>query len=112
MAGWSGRCCDTCSRGTGSRLEVYRAAIRIGRAHVASAVNTIVPAYAGGSLPLLLVVATGTQPISQILTSEHLAQEILRGAVGTIGLVASVPITTALAALMAGRGVPGPRSGR
>ncbi|WP_127504677.1 YibE/F family protein [Actinoplanes solisilvae] len=96
--------------GSGSRLEVYRAAIRIGRAHVASAVNTIVLAYAGGSLPLLLIVATGAQPISQVLTSEYLAQEILRGAVGTIGLVASVPITTALAALVAGRGPRGERA--
>jgi uncharacterized membrane protein len=87
--------------GPTSRLRLYRAASRIGRAHVASAVNTIVLAYAGTSLPLLLLVATGTQPVSQLLTSEFLAQEILRSAVGTIGLVASVPITTALAVLVA-----------
>jgi uncharacterized membrane protein len=48
-----------------------------------------------------LVISTGSQPISTLLTSEFLAQEILRSAVGTIGLVASVPITTALAALVA-----------
>jgi uncharacterized membrane protein len=84
-----------------SRWELYRAAARVGRAHVASAVNTIVLAYAGASLPLLLVIAAGTQPVSELLTSEFLAQEILRSAVGTIGLVASVPITTALAALVA-----------
>ena len=62
--------------GTGSRLELYRAAVRIGRARVASAVNTIVLAYAGGSLPLLLVVAIGSQPVSDVLTSESLAPEI------------------------------------
>ena len=84
-----------------TRWRLYQAASRIGRAHAASAVNTIVLAYAGASLPLLLVLATGTQPLSQLLTSEFLAQEILRSAVGTIGLVASVPITTALAALVA-----------
>lgn len=50
---------------------------------------------------MLLLIATGTQPVSQLLTCEFLAQEILRSAVGTIGLVASVPITTALAALVA-----------
>jgi uncharacterized membrane protein len=87
--------------GPTTRLRLYQAASRVGRAHVASAVNTIVLAYAGASLPLLLVVATGSQPISDLLTSEFLAQEILRSAVGTIGLVASVPITTALAALVA-----------
>jgi uncharacterized membrane protein len=68
---------------------------------VASAVNTIVLAYAGTSLPLMLLIAAGTQPVAELLTSEFLAQEILRSAVGTIGLVASVPITTALAALVA-----------
>jgi len=92
---------ELAAAGPASRLELYRAAGRIGRAHVASAVNTIVLAYAGASLPLLLLLATGTQPVSQLLTGEVLAQEILRSAVGTIGLVASVPITTALAALVA-----------
>ena len=84
-----------------SRWELFRRATRVGRAHVASAVNTIVLAYAGASLPLLLVIAAGTQPVSELLTSEFLAQEILRSAVGTIGLVASVPITTGLAVLVA-----------
>jgi uncharacterized membrane protein len=87
--------------GATSRWSLYRAAIRVGRAHVGSAVNTIVLAYAGASLPLLLLIAAGSQPIGELLTSEFLAQEILRSAVGTIGLVASVPITTALAALVA-----------
>jgi uncharacterized membrane protein len=84
-----------------SRLELYRAATRVGRAHVASAVNTIVLAYAGASLPLLLLVAAGGRDISDLLTSEFLAAEIVRSAVGTIGLVAAVPITTALATLVA-----------
>jgi uncharacterized membrane protein len=89
------------SRSPMSRLELYRSATRIGRAHVASAVNTIVLAYAGASLPLLLLVTLGNQPIGDLLTGQFLAQEIVRSAVGTIGLVASVPITTALAALVA-----------
>ena len=90
--------------GTGGR-ELYRAAGRIGRAHVASAVNTLVLAYAGASLPLLLLLATDGRPAGQVLTGELLAQEVLRSAVGTIGLVASVPITTALAVLVTGGGV-------
>jgi uncharacterized membrane protein len=92
---------EMAAAGPTSRWRLYRAAGRVGRAHVASAVNTIVLAYAGASLPLLLLFATGSQPLSQVLTSQVVAQEILRSAVGTIGLVASVPITTALAALVA-----------
>jgi uncharacterized membrane protein len=87
--------------GRRSRWQLYRSAIRVGRAHVGSAVNTIVLAYAGASLPVLLLIAASSEPIGDLLTSEFLAQEILRSAVGTIGLVASVPITTALAALVA-----------
>ena len=89
------------SQNGGSRFEVYRAATRIGRAHVASAVNTIVLAYAGASLPLLLLVVAGGRDVSDLITSEFLTQEIVRSAVGTIGLVAAVPITTALATLVA-----------
>src|SRR5262249_54343000 len=92
---------ELAAAGPSSRLDLYRAAARVGRAHVASAVNTIVLAYAGGSLPLLLLIAVGNQPVSDVLTSQFLSQEIMRTAVGTIGLVAAVPITTALAALVA-----------
>ena len=87
--------------GAGSRRGLYAAAIRVGRAHVGSAVNTIVLAYAGAALPLLLLIAAGSESIGAQLSGEFLAQEVLRGAVGTIGLVAAVPITTALAALVA-----------
>lgn len=87
--------------GASSRRRLFEAATRVGRAHVASAVNTIVLAYAGTALPLLLIVAAGTDPLGDVLTSEFIAQEVIRSAVGTIGLVASVPVTTALAALVA-----------
>lgn len=93
-----------------SRTQLYRAATRVGRAHIASTVNTIVLAYAGASLPLLLLLTADSRPVSQILTSEFLAQEIVRSAVATLGLIAAVPLTTALAALVATAG-RGPTTG-
>jgi uncharacterized membrane protein len=83
--------------------QLYGAATRIGRAHIASVVNTIVLAYAGASLPLLILLSADDQPIGELLTTQFLAQEIVRSVVGTIGLIAAVPITTALAALVARR---------
>jgi uncharacterized membrane protein len=83
-----------------SRLRLYRAAARVGRAHIASVINTLVLAYAGASLPVLLLIALGGRGIGETLTSEFVAQEIVRTIVGTMGLVAAVPITTALAALV------------
>jgi uncharacterized membrane protein len=83
---------------------LYGEAMRVGRDHVASTVNTLVLAYAGASLPLLLFFAQGDQPVDRLLTRELIAVEIVRMLVGSIGLVASVPITTALAALVMGTG--------
>jgi uncharacterized membrane protein len=86
--------------------ELYRAAERIGRAHIASVINTIVLAYAGASLPLMLLFAAGNNPVGDTITSELIAQELVRSAVGTLGLIAAVPITTALAAATARRSSP------
>lgn len=87
-----------------TRRQLYRAGTRVGRAHVASVVNTLVLAYAGASLPLLLLIVStvGGSSAAEVLTTEAIAQEIVRSAVATVGLVTAVPLTTALAAVVAG----------
>lgn len=80
--------------------DLYGAGIRIGRDHIASAVNTLVLAYAGASLPLLLLFTRAEQGLLDTLNGEVVAVEVVRTLVGSIGLVASVPITTALAAVV------------
>ena len=82
------------------RRLLYREGMRVGRDHAASTVNTLVLAYAGASLPLLLFFAQGDQPVGRMLSRELVAVEIVRMVVGSIGLVAAVPITTGLAALV------------
>lgn len=79
---------------------LYKAAIRIGRDHIASVVNTLVLAYAGASLPLLLLFSVAQSSVGTVATSELVAEEIVRTLIGSIGLVASVPVTTVLAALV------------
>ncbi|MEV1020097.1 YibE/F family protein [Streptomyces sp. NPDC050264] len=79
---------------------LYRAGIRIGRDHIASVVNTLVLAYAGAALPLLLLFSIAQSSVTDVANSELVAEEIVRTLVGSIGLVASVPVTTALAALV------------
>jgi uncharacterized membrane protein len=85
---------------------LYGSALRIGRDHIASTVNTLVLAYAGASLPLLILLVQSNRSIADVLTGELLAEEIVRTLVGSIGLVASVPITTWLAAWVAGSSPP------
>jgi uncharacterized membrane protein len=88
--------------------QLYRAGVRIGRDHIASTVNTLVLAYAGASLPLLILFSVSGRGLADTLTSEIIAQEVIRALVGSIGLVASVPVTTMAAALVAVRddGIP------
>lgn len=86
---------------------LYRAGIRIGRDHIASVVNTLVLAYAGAALPLLLLFSIAQSGVGTVANSELVAEEIVRTLVGSIGLVASVPVTTLLAALVVSADRPG-----
>ncbi|WP_059010005.1 YibE/F family protein [Streptomyces specialis] len=80
--------------------RLYRAGMRIGRDHIASVVNTLVLAYAGAALPLLLLFTIAQSSVGTVAFSELVAEEIVRTLVGSVGLVASVPVTTVLAALV------------
>lgn len=83
--------------------RLYGAALRIGRDHVASTVNTLALAYAGASMPILLLFLLAEQSLGTVANGEILATELVRTLVGSIGLVAAVPITTALAAWISTR---------
>jgi len=88
--------------------DLYRSGVRIGRDHIASTVNTLVLAYAGAALPLLLYYSNIGIGFSESVTSEVVAVEVIRTLVGSVGLVAAVPITTVLAAVVVtGTGLPG-----
>src|SRR6476661_690706 len=78
-------------------------AMRIGRSHVASTVNTLVLAYVGATLPLMLVFSALQLPFGIAVSQEVVAQEVVRGLVGGLGILAAVPVTTAIAALVASR---------
>jgi uncharacterized membrane protein len=86
--------------------DVYRSGLRVGRDHIASMVNTLVLAYAGAAMPLLVLFVLSRQPLTAVANSEIIATEIIRTLVGSLGLIASVPVTTWLAARTrpAGRG--------
>ncbi len=77
---------------------LYTKALRVGKDHVGSLVNTLALAYAGASLPLLLLYAYSESSMWVILNQEVIAAEVLRIVVGSIGLILAVPLTTALAA--------------
>jgi uncharacterized membrane protein len=80
-----------------TKKEVYKKAMRVGKEHVSALVNTLVLAYAGASLPLLLLFSTTEYSFRLIVSQELFSTEIVRTIVGSIGLVLTVPITTILA---------------
>lgn len=77
--------------------ELFTSAMRIGRDHIASSVYTLVFAYAGSAMTVLLLVTAYQRGLAEVATSEQIAQEIVRTMVGALGLVLAVPITTAIA---------------
>jgi uncharacterized membrane protein len=89
-----------------SFAKLFSEALSVGRDHIAATVNTLVLAYAGAALPVLLVFSVGQVGFGNAINSEAVATEIVAMLVGSIGLIAAVPITTALAALAARRMAP------
>ena len=81
--------------------KLYRSAMNIGKDHIAATVNTLVLAYAGAALPMLLLFSLRSVDFLLAINLEFIAEEIVRTLVGSLGLFASVPITTALATVIA-----------
>jgi uncharacterized membrane protein len=91
-----------------TRRGLFSSGMRIGRDHLASTVYTIAFAYAGVALPTLLLVDLYGEPLRQLLSSNEVGEEIARTLVASIGLILSIPLTTAIAVLVA-HGSPGDR---
>ncbi len=87
-----------------TRAQVFGSGMRIGRDHIASTIYTIVFAYAGTALAVLLVLQLYGLPLGDLLTTEDITEEIVRTLASSIGLVLAVPLTTAIATLV----TPGP----
>jgi uncharacterized membrane protein len=86
--------------------QLFASGITVGRDHIAATVNTLVLAYAGVALPLLILFTQLNEPTLHIINREILAEEIVRTLVGSLGLICAVPLTTGIAAYMAVKSNP------
>ncbi len=91
---------ELAAAGEPSRLATFRAGMRVGRDHIASTVYTLVFAYAGSALPLLLLFSVAAQPFGSLVTTDQVAIELARAFVGGIAIALSVPLTTGVAAAL------------
>lgn len=87
-------------------MALARRAMNVGRSHIAATVNTLVLAYVGASLPLLVLFAAGRQDPLLTASMEAVAVEVVRAIVGSIGIVAAVPLTTAIGVALVDRRPP------
>jgi uncharacterized membrane protein len=79
---------------------LFAAGMRVGRDHIASAVYTLALAYAGAATPTLLLFTLADRSTADVATTDLVGAEIVRTAAGAVGLAVSVPLTTALAAVL------------
>lgn len=81
--------------------RLFRSSLNIGRDHIAAMVNTLLLAYVGASMPLMLAFMLYPEPIWRRVNREPVAEEIVRTLVGSVGLILAVPITGLIASLLA-----------
>ena len=93
-----------------SRRDLFRRTMSVGIAHLAATVNTLVFAYLGAGLPVLVLLAVQVHRLDLAINDEHIAVEVVRTIVGAIGVLSAVPLTTAIAAWWAGPAGAGRRS--
>lgn len=83
--------------------QLFSRAMRVGRDHIASTVNTLFLAYAGASLALFVLFSTGGLAVGEIVNTELVAEEVIKTMVGSLGIIVAVPFTTAMAVTLAVR---------
>jgi uncharacterized membrane protein len=77
-----------------SPKELYLKASKVGKNHMGAVINTLILAYTGASLPLVLLLYVSDTPVLELMNREAIATEILRSSIGSIGLLCAVPLTT------------------
>lgn len=85
-----------------SRAELFRSGLNIGRDTMGTMANTLILAFAGASLNMLVLFRVFDYPYLQIFNSDHMAIEIIQGLSGSIGLVLTVPLVASLASVLYG----------
>lgn len=83
-----------------SRRALFQAGMRVGRDMMGTDSNTLILAFAGGSVSMLVLDYAYDLPWLQIINSNNIGIAVMQGLAGSFGVVLSVPVTVALAMLL------------
>jgi len=86
-----------------TRRELARSGMSVGRDIMGTMTNTLLLAYVGGALNLMLVFSQAGVGWFRIINMDIVATEVVRGLAGTTGLVIAIPITAWIAAALLSR---------
>ena len=73
--------------------ELFKSAMNIGKDIIGTMTNTLILAFAGGSLSLLILIYSSSMPYNKLINLDVLGTEVIQGLAGSIGIVLAVPIT-------------------
>ncbi|WP_371376629.1 YibE/F family protein [Sporomusa aerivorans] len=81
--------------------DLVRAGMNVGRDIMGTMSNTLILAYAGSSLPLMLLIASQQNaPMLKILNLNMIVTEFARALTGSIGLICAIPLTAVITAVL------------
>lgn len=78
------------------QIDLFKSSMNIGKDIIGTMTNTLILAFAGGSITTLILIFAANMPYNKFINLEVLAIEIIQGLAGSIGIVLSVPITAAV----------------
>ncbi|MEG0069907.1 YibE/F family protein [Cetobacterium sp.] len=83
-----------------SSRELFHSAMSIGKDIVGTMINTLILAFAGGSLPLMMMIWGYGMVYQQFINIPAIAIEIVNALAGSIGIIATVPVTAVVSILL------------
>lgn len=77
--------------------ELFKSGINVGRDMMGTMSNTLILAFAGGSVITLIINYAYDLPLNQLLNSYNMGIEIMQGIAGSLGIILTVPFTSVVA---------------
>lgn len=85
--------------------SLFKAGMAVGHDIMGTMANTLILAYTGSSIPLLLILNASGESFSSIVNMDIVATEVVRSLAGSIGLIVTIPITAFISVIFLKKGV-------